>query len=27
MPVFVIPLLVGIPVLVGGGYLIFHAWH
>ena len=27
MPVFVIPLLVGIPVLIGGGYFIIKAFH
>jgi hypothetical protein len=24
MPAFIIPVLIGVPVLVGGGYLIFH---
>ena len=24
MPAFVIPVLIGIPVIVGGGYLILH---
>jgi len=27
MPVLVIPLLVGIPVLIGGGYFIIKAFH
>jgi len=22
-----LPVLIGIPVVVGGGYLIIHAWH
>jgi hypothetical protein len=24
MPVLIVPLLVGIPVLIGGGYIIYH---
>jgi hypothetical protein len=27
MPVLVIPILIGIPVLLGGGYFIIHALH
>jgi len=27
MPVFVVPLLVGVPVVLGGGYLIYHLVH
>jgi len=27
MPVLVIPLLVGIPVLIGGGYFLIKAFH
>jgi len=27
MPVLVIPLLVGIPVLIGGGYFLINAFH
>ena len=27
IPVLLIPVLLGIPVLIGGGYLIIHAGH
>jgi len=27
MPVFIVPILIGIPVVLGGGYLIIHALH
>jgi len=27
MPVFIVPLLVGVPVVLGGGYLIYHLVH
>jgi hypothetical protein len=27
MPAFVIPILIGIPVLVGGGYVLIHVLH
>jgi hypothetical protein len=27
MPVFVVPLLIGVPVLIGGGYLILKVLH
>ena len=27
MPVLLVPLLVGIPIVLGGGYLIYHVLH
>jgi len=27
MPVLLVPLLVGIPIVLGGGYLIYHVVH
>jgi len=27
MPVFVVPLLIGVPILIGGGYFIIKAFH